>query len=293
VTFDELKAAVERLKDSSHFASGDPTTFSVTFLRHELELPGPSDPERYLDLCKRKFQLEIADGAEVAVVCPGNGGLCAEAFLAGAKRVLAIEPRPRFADAIDKVMAHLQAVEPERDSRTFRAWPQPTHGNVIDKFDLIFWPEGLEETTTPLAILESVLKLLKPQGALVVEVMHGQQDVPSTPTINSWRPTRAAFVQVGCELTGEKMLPEVPGRTGRTIYLLLPGGEIPKATPKKPDPLPAFPRDPDPKVVYSTKKEAPTVPPPAPSEDSLPAPAPTAAKKRVVKKSKPKPKADD
>ena len=72
---DELVAAVDRIKHSSAFTPGDPTTFKIPILRHELELPGPCDPYDYIALLKAKLGLaDFAEEHRVAVIGAGLGG---------------------------------------------------------------------------------------------------------------------------------------------------------------------------------------------------------------------------
>ena len=72
---------------SSAFTPGDPYSFRVV-IAGGLELPGKYNPADFLSFCP-----SIA--GRLAVICPGNGGLCAELARRGGT-VFAFEPRSRF-----------------------------------------------------------------------------------------------------------------------------------------------------------------------------------------------------
>lgn len=215
---EQLKKAADSLAVSSAFRYGDPSTFSVTLLKHEIELPGPSDPEQYLGLLKRKLQIEVEEGSAVAVVGAGNGGLLSELMSAGASKALGIEPRRRFRDGLDQVCALLRQVHEGDVVLTHMGWPKA--GGDLGPFDLVLWPEGLDECTTPEAMLETMLGLLAPGGCLVVEVTHGDNTLTSG-TVNSFRPTESAWSEM-LERMGLQAS-STPGRLARRVlYKLCP-----------------------------------------------------------------------
>jgi hypothetical protein len=288
--FEDLRNSVERFKTSSSFTSGDPTAFAIPLLPDELELPGPNSPKTYMAQLEHKLGVMLAPKSAVAVICPGSGGLCAQVLHQGANRIVAIEPRYRYADAIETVISLLRQVAPDRDLSTFRGWPVPKHRDQLGLFDLILWPEGLEEATAPLSVLTAALLCLKPTGSLIVEVVHGEQGLPTQP-INSWRPSEPGWQQAVASIPAARLAGETLGRSQlRKIYRLDPVATIQKeeiAVPAKPQfELPPFPRDIAPAIVYSTARAeplpAPPSPPPSPQER---APAPTEGG-TLVKKTK-------
>ncbi len=279
----QLKTAADKLRGSSDFRYGDPTTFSITLLEHEVELPGAADPAKYLDLLRRKLKTVVRKGDSVAIVCPGNGGLVAEAARAGAAKVIAIEPRVRYGAAIDRVCALLDSVYEETEIKTHRGWPGAR--TDIGPFDLVLWPEGLEECRDPEGVLESLAGMIRaePKGMLCVEVTHGE-NTRVEPPLNSFRPTTAVWWSVLDGLGGEVL--ETPGRAaGRTIYrvaddakarlasetapekpkkALAPPSKVEKPKPKEKDSAPK----PKPKPTKAEKpkpKEKPTAKPPTQS----------------------------
>ena len=262
----QLKAETAKLRDSSSYRFGDATTFKVPFLRLEVELPGPRDPQVWIETLENKFGFQIEKGSSVMVVGAGNGGLCAEAVLQGAHSVLAVEDRPRYHDALNEVIrliGELHAVE----SATFLKWPSGNALDDIGKWDLILFPEGLDECTTPGATLSNLCGLLLPGGQMFVEVTHGNQNYLPDP-VNSFRPKREAWLTMVEEMTGQVILGETPGRAQeRTIYRLgVSMKGVKKATPKTPDPLPSFPTEVEPTPVTPASFTAPVdeAPPPPP-----------------------------
>jgi hypothetical protein len=289
----QLQEAVTSLKDSSAFRFGDATTFDVCFLRHEVELPGKCNAADYLKGLKQRLRVLVPEGGRVAVVCPGNGGLIPELLMAGAAEVLAIEPRPRYHDALERVVPLLGAVHEGSSVTTFRAWPKPGLGKMLRAFDLIIWSEGLEECLHPAASLGTVASLLAPGGTFVIEVVHGEQGAP-LPILNSWRPTKEAWDAFFSDTFGDGDYSLTHGRAaGRYIYRVRLGGELQAKGPELakpvplpphprsketdelaakaeqpepvPDTLPAFPREPEPALA----KPAPP-PPPPPEKAHLP-----------------------
>jgi len=276
----QLTATVESLKNSSAFRMGDPTTFSVSILEDELSLPGPADPEVYGKLLKNKLSVVVAKGDRVIVMCAGNGGLAAWALEQGAAEVLAVEPRYRFDQILEPVVAALDEVHEEAVVRSFRSWPFPSNAESLGQFDLILWPEGLHECPQPALVMEAMADLLKPTGVMAIEVTHGQHAV-SRDKVNAFYPSEDAWNGLVRSLTGELPSAETHGRAEkRMIYRIgrqITVGKV-KADPK--DPLPPFPRDPELETTYRTGSNLPPLdkvtqkPLPTTPEAVAPAPAP-------------------
>lgn len=265
----DLKKHVDSLRGASRFRYGDPTTFSVPLLPLEVELPGPSDPDAYLSKLQAKFKLKFSD-TRCLVVGAGNGGLCAALMNLGAKEVVAAEDRDRFHAALDEVI-HLVAGLHEFNPLTYRSWPSTGCERSLGEFDLILFPESLEECRVPCETLETVCRLLKADGQLVVEVHHGEQSVLKDP-VNAFKPTKDAFAQMMKDITGNEPLAQIPGRAqNRTIYLVSRTHQLGRAKAAPKAPLPTMPRE---------KKAAPAAPP---KVEEKPAP----------KKPAPKPKPSD
>ena len=300
----ELQAEVVRLKDASIFRYGDPNTFAVRLLPDEVELPGPSNPALYLKLFGNKLGVSLPKDAHVAVVGAGNCGLVAEALNAGATKVIAIEPRARFKPATDHICSMLRSCYPDADISTFLGWP----GDSADlgPLDMILWPEGLDETPTPLDHARSLLKLLKPVGLLIVEVPHGSVTTFGG-RVNSFRPTAECWAGLVKHL-GAKSEASAPGRTGSsTLYKigrgLVVSGEpmapaasqlpaFPKPVPvKKVTPMPPNPENfggPAPKATEALPKRKPAPAPPKPPE-AVKAPTPSKPTPSKPTPSKPAP----
>ena len=269
----QLMEKVESLKHSSAFRAGDATTFGVRILVHEAELPGPCKAADYMGLVKRKLGVEFKAGERVLVVGAGNGGLCAEALLAGAAEVLAVEPRYRYFDGIEAVIGLLGEVYPDAACRTFRGWPSTGAGNSLGRFDLILWSEGLEEAPNPVENLTAVLQLLKPTGRAVIEVTHGDMGIPAGKT-NAFFPSEDTWTSMLEGLTGEGPMAATQGRAGRRmVYAIGRNAAIGTVKPTPTPGLPAFPKDPPPQTVYRSTfradvapaQPAPPPPPPPPA----------------------------
>jgi hypothetical protein len=222
MTIQALASEAERFVKSSAYRFGDRTGFAVQ-LHESISLPGNNSAADYLD----KLGLESVP-ERVAVVCPGNGGLVAECFTRGAKFVLALEPRPRFNaglqgvfDLLDKVW-QLEETNDLSHAWVEEWWPQIDQDGYTD-FDLILWPEGVEEITTPKAIFQGLADLLLPGGKLIVELSVGNR--PWVEKINSWRPSKEAVLDMSKEIFDGETLDEQAGRndTARIYTLILPG----------------------------------------------------------------------
>jgi Methyltransferase domain len=204
-----LKNQVEKFRRSSGFTSGDPGSFTVPILKGLIELPGKYDPAAYFN------KLELTTISNVAIVFPGNGGLCAEAIHRGATNVWAIEPRNQF----NRALVALNFFMLDAGKSGF-SMISSLDSVGSDLFDLIVWPEGLEQVSDPAAALKSVFAMLSPGGRLFIEVVHGLQEIPQGKT-NSWRPKEEAFVKLLSTLFGEITARSMKGRLDkRTIYEL-------------------------------------------------------------------------
>jgi len=245
----QLIDAVATLSTSSAFRHGDAGTFSVAFLRHQAELPGPADPQRYLRSMEGQLGFKVAEDDSVAIVGAGNGGLVAEALLAGAEQAVAIEPRARYREAVDQVVSLLRETHERVDVKTYLGWPSPK--STLGPFDLILWPEGLDECTDPAVVLANLLKCLRPEGLLCVEVTHGENTKLEAP-LNSFRPTEDAWAELLDQL-GVKVAAQGSGRAqNRVLYRLDAGKAVKAPAPKpkpKPAPLPPFPKPVPPKAA--------------------------------------------
>lgn len=259
----QLMVEVQNLRDSSDFRHGDATAFDVCLLRHEAELPGKSNAKNYLEGVFRRLAISKPAGKRCAVVCAGNGGLVAELLMAGASGVFAIEPRDRYHSALRRVLALLGEVHEGAAIDSRMAWPA-----ARGEYDLILWPEGLEECMHPAATMSVLASCLAPGGTCVVEVVHGSQGAPQ-PRLNSWRPSKAAWDAFFADTFGGGKYMVTHGRAvERCIYsVTLKGEGVRKADgPKlaKPAPLPAFPRS------KETDELAEKAEQPAPVPESLP-----------------------
>lgn len=301
----QLQQEATRLKTASIFRYGDPTTFAVRLLPDEVELPGPSKPQDYLTTLSNKLKVQLPEGGTVAVVGAGNCGLVAEALTAGAKKVVAIEPRMRFKAAADHICGLLKSIHPEADVSTFLGWPGKSAS--FGPLDVILWSEGLDEADKPLDYMRALLQLLKPTGLMVVEVNHGSITTFAG-RINSFRPTAACFGQLLDQLAA-KNEGSTPGRGNNTaLYKVGRGLKVSEVEAKKPETqLPTFPKDAPPKKVAPMPpnpvnfgidepqpteplpKAKPKVPPPPPPADAPPQQAaaeekpPEAPKKKTTK----------
>jgi hypothetical protein len=265
----QLKQATDKLIDSSIFRFGDASAFKVPFLRLEVELPGPRDPQKWIETLERKLGFQIEKGSSVLVVGAGNGGLAAEAVLQGAGSVLAVEARDRYHGALNEVIrliGECHGVE----AATFLKWPSGNALKDLGKWDLILFPEGLEECTRPGQVFHDLCSLLSPNGRMFVEVVHGTQNYLPDP-VNSFRPSKDAWLKFVEETTGKPISLETPGLAkGRVLYGIGASGAITKPKPAPAPPLPAFPKPvkPTPVKPKSFKapvlEDAPPPPPPAP-----------------------------
>lgn len=216
---------VSTFSKSSAFTPGDAYSFRVR-IADKIELPGKFDPALYL-----QFNPRIA--GRVAVVCPANGGLCAELLRRGVREVVAFEPRNQYFKAIAAVAQFV-----ERGlGRTFAVHTRmPT---VADgEFETIFWPEGLEDLRDPKIPFEQTLACLAPGGNLYIEVHHGSHGALPKNT-NCWRPSIAAFEQSVASLGSWPIRAKFSGRNAmRQIYTIHDTREPILVTPDEPAPAP-------------------------------------------------------
>ena len=250
---EDLIEETDQLRHSSCFSYGDAMTFRVPLLTKVAELPGPCDPFAYLAPFQGEGNFQGIAGQRVAILGAGNGGLAAAALDIGAREIVAIEPRHRFYKALDRVVGLLNRTRPHPNSTPdnplfrsmcFFGWPAQNNLVALGKFDLIVWPEGLEECQEPAATLAAALQLLNQNGRLVVEVATGQSEQTPLGQVNSWRPTREAFGKLLNMIDPAAAVSVAPGRSLlRFIYAVAP------VAPKSLDPslesqtaLPPFPR---------------------------------------------------
>lgn len=259
----QLQDAAMVIRDASAYAYGDPLTFKTPLKRYEAEITAPCDPHAYLQLLASKFGVSIPKGGRVAVIGAGYGGLCGLALMEGAAETLAIEPRFRFKDGLDMVMGLLTKIHGEK-IRSYLAWPHADAKSSVGEFDLIFWPEGTEEMTTPVETFKNVMGLLKPGGKLVVEFKTGDNDTLPAGHINSWLPTPEVVAQMLDELEAPSPNVPIPGRMQNRLICVVTAA-LPEPAPKPVKPAPKSAPKPAP-------KEEPLVllPDETPEEESKP-----------------------
>lgn len=201
---------LKTFKASSAFTPGDPLSFNVV-LNEDYGLPGKYDAGDYIR--SLGAAAAVAD-KNVLVVCPGNGGLCVEALKAGASTVVALEPRVVYDQALSRISDFTSEVIGTTFSR------RAMGAKVVEHFDVIIWPEGLDEIVHPRALFEEVLDSLAPGGHLYIEVAHGTHK-PLPESTNSWRPTKEAFKETLNRYPSVSVVSELAGRDQvRTIYTL-------------------------------------------------------------------------
>ena len=225
-----LAVEAENFVKSSAFRYGDATGFSIN-LCDGVTMPGRCSPSAYLD------RLGLSELPEkVMVVCAGNGGLAIECFARGAKVVVAVEPRSRFSKGIQGVKRILEAQWRQKAEHGqalvwHPRWPTEGRDQGLKAFDLILWPEGVEEISTPKATFQALADCLAPGGKLVVELAHGNHGWVER--INSWRPTGRAISDMAAAVF-DSVPTKLGGRnaTSKIYTMVLPGEVAPKADPK-------------------------------------------------------------
>ena len=215
MTINALATEVEQFIKSSSYQFGDRTGFSVK-LTPVLTLPGRCDPGAYLDLLGLDKLPE-----RVMVICGGNGGLAVECFSRGAKQVVVLESRTRFNKGIQGVKRLLDTywrLENIQDCvlEWQPNWPRMGRDGGHQNYDLILWPEGVDEITTPRATFQAVADCLAPGGRLIVELAHGTHQYVEK--INSWRPTGHAVNDMAEDVFGERPTTKIGGR-GATMQI--------------------------------------------------------------------------
>jgi len=201
---------VETFAKSSAYRYGDKLSFQVP-MGKELSLPGKYSPVGYVPQ---------VTGKRCAVVCPGNGGLIAQLYEAGAKEVVAIEPRGRFHKPLGQVLKLYNEINTPGPTAVFTDWPiTAAHSQKLGKFDVILWYEGFDEANRPDCVLDTLYKTINPGGSLTVEVFHGSSSHTSG-RINSWRPSQLAWNVVADLVAGRAPI-GVPGRLDNSkVYVL-------------------------------------------------------------------------
>lgn len=204
---ESLDLKIKSFKASSSFTPGDQFSFSIS-LGKDSKLPGRYDPDSYI----QRLAADVKD-KKVLVVCPGNGGLCVAAIQAGASSVSALEPRVIYSRALNIVSGLTQ--EAGRDTFTCLS-----DIKAEDRFDVIFWAEGLEEIQHPKVLFERVVRSLANDGVFYVEVTHGNHGkLPES--INSWRPTLDAFMKTMDDYNRLLVVGKMGGRNQlRSIYTI-------------------------------------------------------------------------
>lgn len=209
-SIESLKNQANKLRHSSNFTAGDPGSFVVPIVKGQVELPGKYDPATYLD----KLELRVLDN--LAVVFPGNGGLCAEAVHRGASTVWAIEPRNQFNKAITSVSGLMVSA----GKAGFSILTKIEDGTDLTgdgKFDVIVWSEGLDLLSNPAESIKNIFSMVKPGGRMFIEVTHGTHEIPKS-SVNSWKPKEEAFVTLVNSVVGPDIsLRAMKGRLDKRI----------------------------------------------------------------------------
>ena len=205
-----IDSRIKAFKVSSSFTPGDPQSFSIK-LSDRVGLPGKFDADEYVS--------RLGGGAAVAdknvlVICPGNGGLCVAALRAGASTVVAVEPRTIY----DRALAAVSDFTSEVIGTTFNS--RRADAKLFEKFDVIFWTEGLDEVQHPKSLFDAAISALAPRGRFFLEVPHGHHGVLPEST-NSWRPTKVAFKETIDGYPTLDLVTQLSGRDQiRVIYEL-------------------------------------------------------------------------
>lgn len=222
-----LDQRIKAFKQSSAFSSGDNLSFSIKFT-DELGLPGKYNPEAYMTTSN------ISVAGRVAVICPGNGGICVELLHRGAAVVEAFEPRSVYHKALPMVSGFCNAAIGKSFSYSIdKSLPQ------AGLYDLVVWTEGLDEIRDPAIHLVSALRSLRSGGELLIEVAHGTHGLLPNQT-NSWKPTIDSFESSIKKLGDYEIASSRPGRNQlRIIYKIKSKVPTPVAPPPAPKPVEA------------------------------------------------------
>lgn len=300
-----IVAAADKIRRSSAYAAGDPTTFKVRILPGQVELPAPSDPVAYMADVQAKLKFSLPKGARICVVGGGYGGLAAHFLNEGAKQVIVVEPRFRFHAGLDMLVPLLDAIHAPKETETikaFKAWPQQGHVQSLGQFDLVICPEGFDECPEPVETLTALLKMVSPVGGLVMEVLCGEStQVPAT-KVNSWRPTAETFSQLLLKINQGKEFREANSRMEtRRLFAVRAGTPVKPeikhetfsepmpqpikkavSAPPPPPPPPPAPAPVKPKMEVKTGTSATTVTAPEPAKPEVKAPEPTESVKTEI-----------
>jgi hypothetical protein len=285
VTNDQIVAAADKIKRSSAYAAGNPTTFKTVFIPGAAELPAPSDPAVWMADVQAKLKFSMPKEARICVFGGGYGGLAAFFLAQGAKQVVVIEPRFRFhagLDMVTPILDEIYAPEHTETIKSFKAWPQQGHVESLGKFDLVIAPEGFDECPEPVETLTALLKLAHNHGGLVMEVVTGESTTVPAGKVNSWRPTAEVFGQLLLKVNQGKEFRDANGRAeNRRLFAVRAGSpekpEIAKTTFSEPMPRPVKKPQPAEIKAPEPKLTPKPVPKPAPVPPPPPPPAPVAA----------------
>lgn len=226
-----LKDQVDNFRRTNAFTPGDAGSFSIPLVRGQVELPGKYDPAPYLD------KLEIKSPKRVAVMFAGSGGLCVEAINRGATNVWAVEPRNNYVKALTVISDMVSQVKGYGFSTAVNL---NEFADFAGTFDTVIWSEGLEQLKNPVVTLEGSWKLVAPGGKLFMEVVHGEQGIP-TGSINRWTPKEAVFAELLKTLVGDASVRIVNGRLQRRLIYEVTKAPAPVVVVEQPAPLPILP----------------------------------------------------
>lgn len=267
MSLDALIQEARNFERSSGYRYGDKAAFSI-YLADGLLLKGPNSAGAYLD------SLGLTELPErVMVICPGNGGLVAECFRRGTKRVVVMEPRTRFHATLRRVLQLQESAWKAEEKtglshRLVMTWDQIRTNDGFKDVDLILWADGLEEMTQPKDVFQAVDSALNPGGRLFLEARLGRH--PWIDKINSWFPSEHAIAEMSKEIFGGPWAAKSAGRFGQSsaVFTFVKPGEATKTS----------------KVEKS--KPAPVIAPTKAEMEETPAPAKKTRKKKAKKKAK-------
>jgi hypothetical protein len=265
VNHEQIVATADKIRHSSAYAAGDPTTFKVRIVPGQVELPAPSDPVAYMADVQAKLKFSLPPGARICVVGAGYCGLAAHFLNEGAKQVIVVEPRFRFHAGLDMLVPLLDAIHAPENAETikaFKAWPQQGHVESLGQFDLVICPEGFDECPEPVETLTALLKMVNDRGGLVMEVLTGEStQVPAT-KVNSWRPTAETFSTLLLKINQGTEFRDANSRAvNRRLFAVRPG------RPEKPALKATTYSEPMPRPI---QKAVPPAPPQAPKPSPKP-----------------------
>lgn len=207
----DLPGYVKQFVRSSAYMYGDRTSFKVHIDKSRTShMPGRHDPSDYLN----QVGMAQVDG-RAAVICPGNGGLVAEMIYRNADEVYAFEPRSVFSKGLEGVLSIIEKTS-EYTVNVKTDWPKK--GECVGEFDLIIWPEGLEISVIPHSVFSNIIKMLSPQGVLLIELCQGLNTDSNPKKVNKWMPTDLAFREFVTSIDPEIVIEKVgKGRLDRRV----------------------------------------------------------------------------